>query len=142
VPSEAHRPARIVVINDDTDFLTLMSELLSEVEGYDVKVCREGNRAYQFVKEQQPDLVILDIRIEGQEIGWTILECLTLDPQTRPIPLIVCSAAIRDLQDHQPMLDQYGIDVLPKPFDLDTLLRKVANGLSRHPDAPTISDQS
>jgi CheY-like chemotaxis protein len=142
VQSEPRRPARIVVINDDTDFLTLMSDLLSEVEGYDVKVCREGNRAYQFVKEQQPDLVILDIRIEGQEVGWTILECLTLDPQTRPIPLIVCSAAIRDLQDHQPMLDQYGIDVLPKPFDLDALLEKVANGLSRHPDAPTIPDES
>ena len=139
--SEPHRPACIVVINDDTDFLTLMSDLLSEVEGYDVKVCREGNRAYQFVKEHLPDLVILDIRIDGQEVGWTILECLTLDPQTRPIPLIVCSAAIRDLQDHQPMLDRYGIDVLPKPFDLDALLEKVATGLSRHPDAPTLSEE-
>ena len=128
--SQPQHPARIVVINDDTDFLTLMSELLSEVEGYDVKVCREGNRAYKFVKEHLPDLVILDIRIEGQETGWTILECITLDPQTRPIPLIVCSAAIRDLQDHQPMLDKYGIDVLPKPFDLDALLEKVAAGLA------------
>ncbi|HEX6675268.1 MAG TPA: response regulator [Actinomycetes bacterium] len=121
----------IVVINDDTDFLTLMSDLLSEIEGYEVLVCREGNRAYQFVKEHRPDLIILDIRIEGQEAGWTILECLTLDPGTRPIPLIVCSAAIRNLREHQPMLDQYGIDVLPKPFDLDDLLEKVARGLAR-----------
>ena len=119
------RPSRIVLINDDTDFLTLMSELLSDVEGYEVLICREGNHAYQFVKEHRPDLVILDIRIDGQEAGWVILECLTLDPQTRPIPLIVCSAAIRDLQDHQPMLDRYGIDVLPKPFDLDALLAVV-----------------
>ena len=129
----APRPACIVVINDDTDFLTLMSDLLSEVEGYDVQICREGNHAYKFVKEQAPDLVILDIRIEGQETGWTILECLTLDPQTNPIPMIVCSAAIRDLQEHQSMLDQYGIDVLPKPFDLDTLLEKVADGLAKRP---------
>jgi CheY-like chemotaxis protein len=133
VPSDTQRPARIVVINDDTDFLTLMSDLLSDVEGYDVQICREGNRAYQFVKEQAPDLVILDIRIEGQETGWTILECVTLDPQTRPIPMIVCSAAIRELQDHQPMLDKYGIDVLPKPFDLDTLLEKVSAALNPKP---------
>lgn len=119
----------IIVINDDTDFLSLMSELLSEVEGYDVLTCREGNKAYQFVKEHRPDLVILDIRIEGQEAGWTILECLTLDPQTKPIPMIVCSAAIRDLQDHQPMLEQFGIDILAKPFDLDTLLEKVTKAL-------------
>jgi len=128
------RPARphcIVVINDDTDFLTLMSDLLTDVEGYDVKICREGNHAYQFVKDQQPDLVILDIRIEGQDVGWAILECLTLDPATHPIPLIVCSAAIRELQAHHELLDQYGIDVLTKPFDLDTLLEKVAEGLDR-----------
>lgn len=123
--------ARIIVINDDTDFLTLMSELLSETENYDVQICREGGRAYQFVKEQRPDLVILDIRIDGQEAGWTILECLTLDPKTYQIPVIVCSAAIRELQAHQDMFDQFGIDVLSKPFDLDTLLEKVAAGLDR-----------
>jgi CheY-like chemotaxis protein len=123
--------ARIIVINDDTDFLTLMSELLSDVEGYDVEICREGNHAYQFVKERLPDLVILDIRIEGQDLGWAILECLTLDPKTHPIPMIVCSAAIRELQAHQELMDQYGIDVLMKPFDLDTLLEKVEAALDR-----------
>ena len=128
---QSGQPTRIVVINDDTDFLTLMSDLLTDIEGYAVQICREGNHAYQFVKENQPDLVILDIRIEGQDVGWAILECLTLDPRTRPIPLIVCSAAIRELQAHQELLDQYGIDVLTKPFDLDTLLEKVATGLSR-----------
>jgi two-component system OmpR family response regulator len=123
--------ARIVVINDDTDFLTLMSELLTEIGEYDVEVCREGNHAYQFVKEKQPDLAILDIRMEGQEAGWVILECLTLDPKTHQIPLIVCSAAIRELQAHQELLDRYGIDVLTKPFDLDALLEKVATALER-----------
>jgi DNA-binding response OmpR family regulator len=108
-----------------------MSELLSETENYDVQVCREGGRSYQFVKEQLPDLVILDIRIEGQEAGWTILECLTLDPKTHQIPVIVCSAAIRELQAHQELLEAYGIDVLTKPFDLDTLLEKVAAALDR-----------
>jgi CheY-like chemotaxis protein len=125
------RRAQIVVINDDTDFLSLMSELLTDVGEYDVEVCREGNHAYQFVKEKQPDLAILDIRMEGQEAGWAILECLTLDPNTRSIPLIVCSAAIRELHEHQELLDRYGIDVLSKPFDLDALLEKVATALGR-----------
>jgi CheY-like chemotaxis protein len=123
--------ARVVVVNDDTDFLTLMKELLTDVGGYEVAICREGNKAYQFVKEQQPDLVILDIRIDGQETGWTILECLTLDPATSPIPLIVCSAAIRELAAHQAHLAHYGVDVLTKPFDLDTLLEKCQAALAR-----------
>jgi CheY-like chemotaxis protein len=128
---EQQKQQRIVVINDDTDFLTLMSELLTDVEGYDVQICREGDRAYQFVKEQLPDLVILDIRIDGQERGWAILECLTLDPQTSAIPVIVCSAAIRELQAHAAELERYGIDTLTKPFDLDALLHKVASALAQ-----------
>ena len=129
--SAPHSPARVIVVNDDTDFLTLMTDLLSDIGGYQVAICREGNNAYQFVKEQQPDLVILDIRIDGQETGWTILECLTLDPTTRPIPLIVCSAAIRELQAHQAHLAHYGVDVLTKPFDLDILLEKCETALAR-----------
>jgi CheY-like chemotaxis protein len=126
-----HAGARIVVINDDTDFLTLMTELLTEIGEYNVQICREGNNAYQFVRDQLPDLVILDIRIEGQDLGWAILECVTLDPTTRPIPMIVCSAAIRELQSHEELLERYGIDVLTKPFDLDALLEKVAAALDR-----------
>src|ERR671939_347934 len=122
---------RLAVINDDTVFLDLMHELLQDEEGYEVLICREWDNAYQVVKDHRPDLVILDIRMGGEERGWTILECLTLDPATRPIPVIVCSAAIQSLQSHQPLLDQYGIDVLAKPFDLDAMLEKVETNLRR-----------
>jgi DNA-binding response OmpR family regulator len=40
--------------------------------------------------------------------------------------MIVCSAAI-----HDRLLTEYGIDVLPKPFDLDALLQKVEAGLTK-----------
>src|SRR5579863_2470254 len=128
------RRARISVINDDTTFLDLMRELLEEEENYEVLICKEWDNVYQFVKETQPDLVIQDIRIGGEERGWTILNLLTLDPQTRPIPMIVCSAAIQSLQAHQDLLDKYGIRALPKPFDLDTLLSTIEEILSARPD--------
>jgi CheY-like chemotaxis protein len=123
--------ARIALINDDTAFLDLMRDLLQEAEGYEVLVCKEGDGAWEFVKAHQPDLVLLDIRMGDPEMGWTVLELLTLDPATRPIPLIVCSAAIQDLHAHESLLRQYDIDVLPKPFDLDALLDKVRGGLAR-----------
>ena len=123
--------ACIALINDDTAFLDLMRGLLQEAEGYEVLVCKEGDGAWDFVKAHRPDLVLLDIRMGSPEMGWTILELLTLDPATRPIPLIVCSAAVRDLQDHEALLRQYGIGVLPKPFDLDALLDTVRAGLAK-----------
>ena len=117
---------RIAVINDDTAFLDLMHDLLETEGGYEAVICREWDDAHRFVKEQQPDLVILDIRISGEERGWTILNLLTLDPATRPIPVIVCSAAVQSLHEHQDLLNRYGIAALPKPFDIEALLETVA----------------
>jgi len=123
--TDSSRRARVAVINDDTAFLDLMRDLLEQEEDYEVLICKEWNNAYQFVLDQQPDLVIQDIRIGGEEHGWTILNLLTLDPRTRPIPIIVCSAAIQSLHEHQDWLSQYAIRALPKPFDLDTLLTSI-----------------
>ena len=129
------RRERIVVINDDTLFLELMHDLLEGEEGYEVLIGREWDNAYQFVKDHRPDLVILDIRIGGEERGWDILNLLTLDPATRPIPILVCSAAIQSLHEHQPWLGKFGICALPKPFDLDALLATIRRMLAeRAPD--------
>jgi CheY-like chemotaxis protein len=131
MPDQSERP-RIAVINDDTVFLDLMRELLEDEADYEVLICKEWDGAYQFVRDEQPDLIIQDIRIGGEENGWTILNLLTLDPKTRPIPTIVCSAAIQSLHEHQEWLSQYGIRALPKPFDLDTLLNTIAEMLEEH----------
>ena len=119
------RRARVAAINDDPALLALLRELLGVSEGYDVVTCKVGEQAYDFVKERRPDLILLDIRMGGEEIGWTVLERLTLDPETRPIPVIVCSAAVDRLAKHGPRLERYGVEVLPKPFELDALLEKV-----------------
>src|SRR4029453_14702924 len=127
----------IALINDDTDFLELMRDLLEGDEGYEVSICKEWDGAYEFVKHTRPDLVIQDITIGGQELGWTILNLLTLDPETRPIPILVCSAAIQSLHEHQPLLDKYGITALPKPFDLDELLITIEHVIGPGPGSRT-----
>ena len=127
------RRLQIAVINDDTNYLELMHDLLEEEEGYTVTICKEADNAYKFVKESRPDLVILDIRVGHEENGWMILNLLTLDPATRPIPVIVCSAAVHSLQEHEELLQKYDCEVLPKPFDLDVLLAKVKAALAKYP---------
>jgi CheY-like chemotaxis protein len=123
---------RVAVINDDTAFLDLMRDLLEQEGGYEVLICKEWDNAYQFVREHLPDLIVQDIRIGGEEHGWTILNLLTLDPVTRPTPIIVCSAAIQSLHEHQEWLSRYAIRALPKPFDLDTLLNAIEEMLAEH----------
>lgn len=111
---------KIANINNDTDFLTLMNEVLTD-RGWQTVVCRESNIAHTTIKEENPDLVILDIRMESPESGWNVLELLKLDRQTRDLPVIVCSAAAADLAAREEWLRAHGVYTLPKPFDLEDL---------------------
>ncbi len=124
---------RIAVVNDDTAFLDLMYDLLEDLEGYEVLICRESDQVYDYVKREQPDLVILDIVMGREEAGWRVLNLLTLDPATRPIPVLVCSAAVQSLREHDDTLRAMGIETIPKPFDLDALLSAIERTLARHP---------
>ncbi|HEU5327701.1 MAG TPA: response regulator [Thermomicrobiales bacterium] len=115
----------IAVMNDETAFLQLMHDLLTG-EGYRCIICKEGDKVYPLIKEQQPNLVILDIRMGTPETGWMVLELLRLDPATASIPVIVCSADTVFLRAKADALRDLNCDILEKPFDLDTLLEKVA----------------
>jgi len=116
---------RIAVVNDDTAFLQLMHDLLTE-EGYDPIICKEGDRAYDRIKKEKPRLVILDIRMEHPDTGWMVLECVRLDPETAATPVIICSADTQRIREKAAFLREHNCDVLEKPFLLTELLSKVA----------------
>jgi CheY-like chemotaxis protein len=128
--AEPLRVPHVAVVNDDTTFLRLMRELLGMEEGYKVSTSFVGSEGYGFVRDLQPDLVVLDLVFgDSAEEGWRTLDLLTLDPATRRIPVIVCSAATVQLQDHADWLSRFDVRVLPKPFDLDVLLAIVREAL-------------
>ncbi len=121
---------RIAVINDDTDFLTLLEELLAD-EGYEARAFREGKDSYKQVREYAPQGIVLDIRMESPETGWKVLELFKLDPALSTVPIIICSADMLQLQERAVYLKTKGCEVLPKPFDLNdllTLLERTAGG--------------
>lgn len=121
--------SRIFVINDDTAFLQLMHELLTD-EGYETSIYRETTAIHATLRQEQPDLVIIDIRMERPSTGWQVLEMLRLDPVTRDIPVIVCSADVEDLRAKESVLKRNGYASLEKPFDLDDLLAIVRDKIS------------
>jgi CheY-like chemotaxis protein len=115
---------KLAVVNNDTDFLTLMTEVLKE-RGWQTVVCRESHGAYNTIKDAQPDAVILDVRMESPESGWNILELIRLDPATRDIPVLVCSAAAIELREKEEWLKSHGVATLLKPFDIEDLYEAV-----------------
>ncbi len=62
----------IAVVNNDTVFLSLMNDLLSE-EGYRTELITSGDKAYKEIRKLMPELVILDIVMDDPESGADIL---------------------------------------------------------------------
>lgn len=129
------QPAHIVVINDTPQLLDLFVDLLSD-EGYRVTTDRftmETGQLLASVKEQRPDLIVLDLIVNDEQLGWQFLQMLKMDRGTRKIPVIVCSAAVRLVTELQPHLQDMNVAVVLKPFDVDHLLEVIADVLADPP---------
>ncbi|MCC7022075.1 MAG: response regulator [Thermomicrobiales bacterium] len=129
------RRAHILVINDTVAILELFRELL-EGEGY--RVTTDGftvalDAMLDRVRQEPPDLIVLDFIILDERRGWQFLEALKLDRETREIPVIVCTAAAQMVEELQTHLDTMGVAVLLKPFDIDALLGIIEKTLSGEP---------
>jgi two-component system response regulator VicR len=117
------RQPHILVINDTQEILDLMQELLEE-EGYRVTTSLALLDLAK-VKALAPDIMIQDLLFEGtQELGWKFLTLVRLDPELARIPLILCTAAVRTVNDPEmaEQLNRRGIRVVLKPFTIDDLL--------------------
>ena len=123
---------RIVVVDDEADQLRLMRILLED-HGYQVSVRKDGAGAVQYICGQQPDLVILDLKLRDAQ-GLDVLQHLKAQRDGLDIPVIVYSAAVIDLETVTQLvardpLRYGGVSVLKKPFDLDALLEQVQTTL-------------
>ena len=106
----------ILVVDDDKNFRLLLEAELT-LEGYEVVLADNGLAALKEIKEEAPDLVILDLKmpdLHGLEVLKTIRE------KNKELPVIICTA-------YEKMQDDYTIwsggvaAYLTKPLDLENL---------------------
>ena len=119
---------RILVVDDREALLDLLRRVLED-EQYKVSVLREGREAVERIREEQPDLVILDLKLADAS-GSDILEGLRASESTAEIPVIVYTAAVLEAEAVSRLISgnptRYAnVEVLQKPFDLDALLERV-----------------
>lgn len=120
-------PKHIFVINDTVAILELFRALLEDegyrvtTDGFSVELVEMLGR----VKVAQPDLLVLDFVILDEGKGWQFLQLLKMDREARNIPVIVCTAAAKLVEELQVHLDSMGVVVVLKPFDIDHLLDEI-----------------
>lgn len=131
MPSADKKP-HVFVINDTVAILELFTTLLEE-EGYRVTTdgfSVEMGELLRRVKADRPDVLVLDFIIQDEGKGWQFLQLLKMDRETREIPVIVCTAAAKLVEDLQMHLDNMHVGVVLKPFDIDNVLHGLEKALA------------
>jgi signal transduction histidine kinase/CheY-like chemotaxis protein len=85
------RAPRVLVVDDDPSALTLASVAL-EPGGFDVALASGGLAALRAVREERPDLVVLDLLMPEVD-GFAVLDALRADPATADVPVLVLTSA-------------------------------------------------
>lgn len=118
--------ARILVVDDDPDFVEIMRTILL-TEGYEVVTATSGDQALEQVRSARPDLILLDVMMSTILDGVNVSQELYDDADLRDIPLVMISSIAST--DHADMFptDQYvHLDRwLSKPVQPQELLKTV-----------------
>lgn len=127
---------RIMVINDTQEILDLFREILSD-EGYEVLLYSYSIQDMNEIERLNPDLIVLDHVIGGEAVGWQMLQKLKMRRSTADIPVVVCTAAVKAVQEMEGYLKAKGVGLVLKPFDIEELLQAVQQALMsrNHPPA-------
>jgi DNA-binding NtrC family response regulator len=125
----SRRPPRVLVVDDEEYIRTLLMQCL-EREGYVVCVSSNGHEALKLATQYdgQIDLLITDVNMPGMS-GVELANLFTSNHPSVPILIISGRMDLTNLDQQQ--WNQRPMEVLPKPFRLDVLRRKVADAIRR-----------
>ena len=127
------KKAKILLVDDDIDFVE-STKIVLESKPYEVIVAYEGDEALRKAREENPDLVLLDIIMPVKD-GFTAAEQFKKDPQLSKIPVVMLTSySSRKGETSIPVsrgLELEAEDYVEKPVRPEELLNKVAQYLKR-----------
>jgi DNA-binding response OmpR family regulator len=113
-------PLRVLIVEDDPD-ISLIERMVLQKAGFATMLATRGDEALAVVREEHPDVVLLDLMIPGGD-GWSVLTEITSAPRAPAV--IVCSARGGDHDvDRAGELGAAGF--VAKPFDIEEVVRAV-----------------
>ena len=128
--------SKLLIVDDSIALLEVMKNIL-ERNGYTVKTLNRTPGIYKEIIEFQPDLLILDIFLAGED-GREICKELRKNVETKDVCILVFSASPKTLEDY---ISYSADDFIEKPFDITKLVEKIKSVLDYCKSKPgSISD--
>jgi twitching motility two-component system response regulator PilH len=113
----------ILVVDDSPTDLKYLTDILAK-SGYQVTTAVSAEEALQMVKQQRPDLVLMDVVMPGQN-GYQATRTLSKDSATKDIPVIICTTKGQET-DRVWGMRQGARDYIVKPVSEADLLAKIS----------------
>jgi DNA-binding response OmpR family regulator len=113
-------------VEDDRDLALLLRRRL-ESEGYQVLLAGSGEDALWLAREEQPQLITLDIMLPDMD-GFSVLEKLKEHPVTAPIPVVIVSI----MGEADKGFSLGAVDYVIKPVEEEKLLQSIRKALAGH----------
>ena len=113
----------ILIVEDDEFLRALMSKKLSSA-GFNVSAATDGEKAIEKIKEEMPDLVLLDLILPSID-GFEVLSKVKQDNETKKIPVIILSN-LGQKEEIEKGLKLGAVDYLIKAqFTTEEILEKI-----------------
>ena len=127
------KKAKILLVDDDIDFVE-STKIILESKPYEVIVAHEGDAGLRKAREENPDLVLLDVIMPVKD-GFTAAEQFKKDPQLSKIPILMLTAfAAMGGETSIPVSRGYTLeteDYIDKPVSPKELLARVEKHLKK-----------
>ena len=126
---------KILIIDDDPDITEAMKVVL-ENQAYQVSGARDGKEGLNQIKQDRPDLIILDVMMTTSREGFVLSRELKKNPQYKDIPILMLTAvkAKTGIDFKSVAGDEDWLPVeefLDKPVKPDLLIEKVRSLLKK-----------
>jgi len=122
--------ARIMLIDDDAEFLAELKETL-DLSGYETVPVSDSSQAMEIIKATKPALILLDLKM-SKKSGFRLANELAYATDIPPIPIIVISAFYSD--NYALLLGMYGIKkFVSKPFRPLEIITAIEDVLAQKP---------
>lgn len=121
---------KILVVDDDPGAVELLREILS-VQNFRVISATNGDEAVKKVREEKPDIVVLDVVLPGLS-GVDVCRILKQDKTTHSIPIVMLSGRAMETRDKVTGFEAGADDYLTKPFEAKELVARIRALLRRY----------
>lgn len=119
----------LIVIAEDDEQIANLVKFKLERSGYRVSTAENGRDALSLIREDSPDLVILDIMMPIMN-GYEVLKGMKSNPDTSDIPVIMLTAKGLE-EDILKGFESGAVDYIVKPFSVSELAARVKTNISK-----------